>query len=341
MIVVTEGNIVAWNGAILYIAIAMKKEKIDFGGRRIGEGEPCFTIAEIGINHNGSIDLVKQLIDASIEAGADAVKFQKRTISMVYTPEELCKPREVPADIITKALERGVLPQENVQRLTSDPSNTTNGDLKWALEFTAKEYAEIDGFCKEKGILWFGSPWDEESVEFLEQFNPPAYKIASALLTDEHLLRLIRSKRKPVLLSSGMSTIEEVDAAVTVLGKDDLLLMHCVSTYPAELHEINLSLIPMLRNRYGVPIGYSGHEKGVYTSLCAVVLGAVAVERHITLDRSLWGTDQSASLEPKGFALMTKEIRNFEEAKGDGVKTVLESEKPILKKLRRNLATHP
>ncbi|MDD5075199.1 MAG: N-acetylneuraminate synthase family protein, partial [Candidatus Peribacteraceae bacterium] len=308
----------------------MKKEKIGLGSRKIGEGEACYVIAEIGINHNGSIDLAKRLIDASIDAGADAVKFQKRTIPTVYTPEELCKPREVPADIIEKALERGVLPQENVQRLrASRLTETTNGDLKWALEFSAKEYAEIDSYCKTKKIVWFGSPWDEESAEFLSQFNPPAYKIASASLTDERLLRFVRSKGKPVILSTGMSTTEEVDTAVEILGKEDLLLMHCVSTYPAELREINLSLIQTLRSRYEVLVGYSGHERGVYTSLCAVVLGAVAVERHITLDRSLWGSDQAASLEPKGLALLTQEIRNFEQARGDGVKIVLESEKPI------------
>lgn len=318
----------------------MSKENICLEGRCIGEREPCFIIAEIGINHNGNLALVKKMIDAAIDAGADAVKFQKRTVPAVYTEEELNKHREVPAEIITAALERGVLPPENVRRLTADSTNTTNGDLKWALEFTGKEYEEIDRYCKEKLIPWFGSPWDEESVDFLAQFNPPAFKIASAHLTNEPLSRHIRSKNKPVILSTGMSTIGEIDAAVDVLGKDDLLLMHCIATYPAELHEINLKTIHTLRDRYAVPIGYSGHEKGVYTSLCAVVLGAVAVERHITLDRSLWGTDQSASLEPKGFSLMVQEIRNFEKARGDGIKTVLASEIPILKKLRKTPAAH-
>lgn len=313
----------------------MAKGEIRIGNRKIGAAEPCFVIAEIGINHNGDLDLAKKLIDAAVEAGADAVKFQKRTVTVVYTEEELKKPREVPAEVIAAALARGVLPPENVKRLQTNPQDTTNGDLKWALEFSEKEYGEIDAYCKAKNILWFVSPWDEGSVDVMEKFNPPAYKIASASLTDAGLLKHIRATGRPVILSTGMSTLEEIDAAVAILGTDNLLIMHCVSTYPAELKDLNLLGIKTLSERYGMPVGYSGHEKGVYTSLCAAVLGAISVERHLTLDRAMWGSDQAASLEPKGFEMMTREIRNYELAKGDGVKVVLESEKPILKKLRR------
>lgn len=317
----------------------MPTGKITVGNRRVGEAEPCFIIAEIGINHNGSVDVAKQLIDAAVEAGADAVKFQKRTVPVVYSQADLAKPREVPREIIQGALDRGVLPAENVERLlASDLQETTNGDLKWALEFSEREYEQIDVHCRAKNILWFASPWDEGSVDFLEQFNPPAYKIASASLTDESLLRHVRAARKPVFLSTGMSTMDEIDAAVRVLGKEDLVLLHCVSTYPAELEELNLGVIATLRERFALPIGYSGHEKGVYMSLCARVLGAVTVERHLTLDRSMWGSDQAASLEPKGLQLLVNEIRSYEEAKGDGIKRVLEKEQPILQKLRRKLA---
>ncbi len=313
----------------------MTKEKIRIGSRSLGENEPCYVIAEIGINHNGSMELAKRLIDAAVDAGADAVKFQKRTITVVYTPEELQKPREVPREIIESALKRGVLPAENVKRLQADMQSTTNGDLKWALEFSEKEYAEIDAYCKSKNIAWFASPWDEASVDFLEKLNVPAYKVASASLTDEALLRRMRDTGKPVILSTGMSTMAQVDAAVKVLGKDKLLIMHCVSTYPAELEQLNLKGIQTLKDAYpDVLIGYSGHEKGVYMSLCAAVLGAVSVERHLTLDRSMWGSDQAASLEPKGMELLVGEIRNYEKAKGDGVKKILPEEEPILNKIR-------
>lgn len=317
----------------------MQKGDVSVGNRRIGHEGVCFVIAEIGINHNGSVALAKKLIDTAVDAGADAVKFQKRTVPVVYGEEELQKLREVPVELMTAAIKRGVLFPESVERLvSSEYQQTTNGDLKWALEFTENEYAEIDRYCQEKNILWFASPWDEASVDFLEQFDLPAYKIASASLTDDGLLRYIRSRGRPLFLSTGMSTLEEIDHAVEVLGKDDLVLMHCVSTYPAELEELNLNAIRTLRERYEIPIAYSGHERGVYTSLCAVVLGAVAVERHITLDRSMWGSDQAASLEPKGLNFLVTEIRNYERAKGDGMKRVLETELPIQKKLRRKRA---
>jgi len=280
------------------------------GNRDIGPNEPCFIIAEIGINHNGDLGITKQLIDASLEAGCDAVKFQKRTVDVVYTAEELARPRE-------------------------NPFGNTNGDLKRGLEFGQEQYKEIDAYCKEKGILWLASCWDEGAVDFIDAFNPPCYKIASASLTDDDLLRHHRSKRKPIIISTGMSTQEEIDHAVEVLGKDDLIILHATSTYPAKLEELNLSMIPVLTQKYGVPVGYSGHEVGLSTSFAAAVLGACVIERHITLDRAMWGSDQPASIEPQGFNRLVRDIRVWEEAKGDGIKHVYDSELPILEKLRR------
>jgi N-acetylneuraminate synthase len=278
--------------------------------RLVGDDQPCYIVAEIGINHNGDLDLAKKLISVAVAAGCDAVKFQKRTIDVVYTPEELAKPRE-------------------------NPFGETNGDLKRALEFSLEEYREIDAFCKSIKMTWFASPWDEDSVDFLEQFHVPVYKIASASLTDDDLLRYIRKADKPVILSTGMSTVEEIDHAVEVLGKRDLLLLHATSTYPASYNELNLRAIPSLAARYGVPVGYSGHETGIPTSVCAVALGACCVERHITMDRAMWGSDQAASLEPNGISRLVRDIRLWEQAKGDGVKRVFEREIPIIKKLRR------
>jgi len=280
------------------------------GNRDIGPNAPCFVIAEIGINHNGDLDITKQLIDASLEAGCDAVKFQKRTVEVVYTEEELARPRE-------------------------NPFGDTNGDLKRGLEFGQEQYKEIDAYCKEKGILWLASCWDEGAVDFIDAFNPPCYKIASASLTDDDLLKHHRSKQKPMIISTGMSTQEEIDHAVEVLGTDDLIILHATSTYPAKLEELNLSMIPVLAQKYGVPVGYSGHEVGLSTSFAAAVLGACVVERHITLDRSMWGSDQPASIEPQGFDRLVRDIRAWEEARGDGVKHVYDSELPILEKLRR------
>ncbi|MDP2676840.1 MAG: N-acetylneuraminate synthase family protein [bacterium] len=312
---------------------------VQIGNKKIGDGEPCFMVAEIGINHNGSMELTKKLIDAAIEAGCDAVKFQKRTVSIVYSEEELMRPREVPAHVISAAINRGVLSSDRVASLVkSNLLETTNGDLKLALELTEKEYKEIDAYCKEKGIMWFASPWDEKSVDFLEQFNPPAYKVASASLTDSSLLRYIRSKGRPVILSTGMSTMEQIQKAVELLGKENLILLHCVSTYPSDEKDINLSAITTFAKAFpGVPIGYSGHERGISSSVNAVVLGACMVERHITLDRTMWGSDQAASVEPKGMELLVRDIRKFEEARGNGTKVVLASEESIIKKLRRKI----
>jgi len=283
---------------------------VKIGNKLVGDDQPCYIIAEIGINHNGDIDLAKRLISVAVAAGCDAVKFQKRTVEVVYTAEELAKPRE-------------------------NPFGTTNGDLKYGLEFEEDDYKEIDAFCKSIKIPWFVSPWDEGAVDFIEQFDTPVYKIASASLTDDHLLKHIRKTGKPVVASTGMSTYAEIDHAVGVLGKENLVLMHTTSTYPANYDELNLRAIPTMAKRYGVPIGYSGHETGIPTSVAAAVLGACIVERHITMDRAMWGSDQSASLEPNGISRLVRDIRLVEQSLGDGIKRVYEREVPIIKKLRR------
>ncbi len=284
--------------------------EIRLGSMVIGPGKPCYVIAEIGINHNGDIDLAKKLINVALGAGCDAVKFQKRTIDVVYTPEELAKPRE-------------------------SPFGNTNGDLKRGLEFEIEEYREIDRYCREVKIDWFASCWDEASVDFIAQFSVPCFKIASASLTDDNLLRHTRAVGKPIILSTGMSTIKEIDHAVEVLGKKDLAILHACSTYPAYYEELNLKVIDVLRDRYGVPVGYSGHETGLPSCVAAAVLGACMIERHITLDRSMWGSDHAASLEPNGITRLVRDIRLIEKSMGDGVKRVLEREQPIIKKLRR------
>ena len=284
--------------------------EVRLGSKVVGPGRPCYVVAEIGINHNGDIDLAKKLINVALGADCDAVKFQKRTIDVVYSAEELAKPRE-------------------------SPFGTTNGDLKRGLEFEQEEYEEIDRYCREVKIDWFASCWDEASVDFIAQFKVPCFKIASASLTDDNLLRHTRAVGKPIVLSTGMSTIQEVDHAVEVLGKQDLVLLHACSTYPAYYEELNLRVIDVLRDRYGVPVGYSGHETGLPSSVAAAVLGACIIERHITLDRSMWGSDHAASLEPNGITRLVRDIRLIEKSMGDGVKRVLEREQPIIKKLRR------
>ena len=283
---------------------------ISFNNRKVGNGHPCYIIAEIGINHNGDIEIAKKLIDLAKVAGCDAVKFQKRTVDVVYSPEELAKPRE-------------------------SPYGNTNGDLKYGLEFGLEKYQEIDRYCKEKNFHWFASCWDEGSVDFIEQFDVPCYKIASACLTDDELIRHTRSKGRPIIMSTGMSTVEQVDHAVEILDKDDLAILHAISTYPAYYEEINLSVIPKFQERYGVPVGYSGHETGIPTSVAAVALGACIVERHITIDRTMWGSDHAASLGPSGIIQMVRDIRLLEMAMGDGIKRVIEREMPVIKKLRR------
>jgi N-acetylneuraminate synthase len=287
-----------------------KLAEVRLGSKLVGPGKPCYVIAEIGINHNGDIDIAKKLINVASGAGCDAVKFQKRTIDVVYSREELAKPRE-------------------------SPFGDTNGDLKRGLEFGLEEYEEINRYCREVKIDWFASCWDEASVDFIARFQVPCFKVASASLTDDKLLRHTRKVGKPILLSTGMSTLNEVDHAVEVLGKQDLVLLHACSTYPAYYEELNLHVIDVLRERYGVPVGYSGHETGLASSVAAAVLGSCIIERHITLDRSMWGSDHAASLEPNGITRLIRDIRLIEKSMGDGVKRVLEREQPIIKKLRR------
>jgi N-acetylneuraminate synthase len=284
---------------------------VRIGDRPVGEGEPCFVIAEIGLNHNGDIGVAKKLIDAAMLAGCDAVKFQKRT-------PELCVPPE----------------QRDVQRET--PWGTmTYMEYRRRVEFGQKEYAEIDRYCQEKGINWFASCWDEPSIDFIERFSPSCYKVASASLTDMKLLAHAGATGRPIIISTGMSTIEEIDNAVAQLDPERLLIAHATSTYPCSPEELNLRMIGTLKQRYSAPVGYSGHEVGLQTTCAAVVLGACFVERHITLDRAMWGSDQAASVEPGGFSRLVRDIRTIERAMGDGHKRVYDSELPIRAKLRR------
>ncbi len=333
---------------------------VRIGNKPVGTGQPCFIIAEIGINHNGSLEITKRLIDAAVGAGCDAVKFQKRTVRVVYTHEELAKPRQVDVSIINNAMDRieiegvryPVFPGENLRRLEKDRINTTNGDLKYALEFELKEFDMIDRYCQEKGIAWFASAWDGLSAHFINGFNVPCHKIASACLTHADLLRRVRYNGKPVILSTGGSTMEQIEKAVDILGREDLLILHCVANYPCKDEEINLRMIETLRDKFeGIPVGYSGHEKDSLPSLVAVSMGACVVERHITLDKNMPGSDHKASLEPQEFSDLVAKIRKLNEGdslsfgpeeagrlgiiKGDGVKRVYDSEAEVMKKLRR------
>lgn len=284
--------------------------QVMIGSTPVGDGAPCYVVGEIGINHNGDLGIARRLIDVAAIAGCQAVKFQKRTVEVVYTREELAKPRE-------------------------SPFGKTNGDLKRALEFGLDHYRNIDNYGREQKLAWFASCWDEASVDFMEQFAPPCYKIASASLTDSALLEHHRATGRPMILSTGMSTLEEVDRAVEILGTDKLVILHTTSAYPAKVTDLNLRMIPVLRARYGVPVGYSGHEVGLAATYAAVALGACMVERHITLDRAMWGSDQAASVEPQGLMKLVRDVRAIESALGDGVKRVTADEEPILKKLRR------
>ena len=285
--------------------------ELKLGNRWIGDGHPAFIVAEIGINHNGDLDMAKELILAARHAGVDAVKFQKRTPELCVPPDQRGQMRETPWGYITYL------------------------DYRYKVEFGEKEYAEINRFCQENEITWFASVWDEPSVDFLESYDPIAYKIPSASLTDSALLRRLHATGKPLILSTGMSTMEQIKKAVAILGEENLAITHATSTYPCEPSELNLRMIQTLRDTFSCPIGYSGHEVGLVTSAVAVGLGACIVERHITLDRALWGSDQAASVEPGGFERLVKYIRVTEQALGDGVKQVYESEKSSLRKLRR------
>ncbi len=283
---------------------------VKIGDSVIGNGNPAYFIAEIGINHNGDINIAKRLITLAAGAGCNAVKFQKRN-------PEVCVP----------------LSQRNLMRETPW-GLITYFDYRFKVEFEEQEYAEIDTFCKSLNITWFASPWDMDSVDFLEKFNIPCYKIPSAKLTDDKLLEHVRGKGMPVILSTGMSSLEQLDHAVDILGKKDLILLHCCSAYPATYTDLNLRLIPYLKERYGVQVGYSGHETGLPSTVAATVLGACIVERHITLDRAMWGSDHAASLEPSGLSRLMRDIRLVEKSMGEPVKRILESEEPIIKRLR-------
>ncbi|WP_431070972.1 N-acetylneuraminate synthase family protein [Microbacterium phyllosphaerae] len=285
---------------------------VSIGSRVIGGGHPAYLIAEIGLNHNGDVDIAKRLIDVAAKAGADAVKFQKRTPE-ISTPEHM---RDVPRET----------PWGTMSYL----------DYRRRVEFGRDEYIAIGDHATMLGLDWFASPWDVPSVDFLEDLNVVAHKVASASLTDTELLVALRETGKPIILSTGMSTIEQIDRALATLGTDRVVLMHATSTYPLEPEEANLRAIATLRDRYpGVPVGYSGHERGLQISLAAVAIGAVAVERHITLDRTMWGSDHAASLEPTGLEHLVRDIRVIEAALGDGVKRVFDGERAPMAKLRR------
>ena len=285
---------------------------ISIGSRQIGEGQPVYVIAEIGINHNGDLEIAKKLMDVAASAGCDAVKFQKRT-------PELC------------------VPEEQKSQIRETPWGTmTYLEYKERTEFGQQEYQQIDTYAKQLGIHWFASPWDLPSVDFLLTFDPVCIKVASASLTDDALLKKLVASGIPLILSTGMSTMEEIDHAATGAKSSKYALAHATSTYLCQPGELNLRMISTLKDKFQVPIGYSGHETGLATTLAAVAMGATFIERHITLDRAMWGTDHSASVEPTGLDRLVRDIRNIELAFGDGVKRVFESELPVRAKLRRN-----
>jgi N-acetylneuraminate synthase len=286
-------------------------DEVQVGRYTVGDGHPVYVIGEIGLNHNGDVEIAKKLIDVASIAGAQAVKFQKRTPA-ISTPEHMKQvPRETPWGTMTYL------------------------EYRYRVEFEKDQYAEIGAYADSKGLDWFASPWDEPAVDFLEDMGVVTHKVASASVTDIGLLQTLRDTGKPIILSTGMSTLEQIDRAVEVLGTDKLVILHATSTYPLPPEEANLLMIPTLKERYGVPVGYSGHEPGLQISLAAVAMGAVAVERHITLDRAMWGSDHSASLEPHGLMSLVRDIRIINTAMGDGVKRVFPGELAPLSKLRR------
>lgn len=274
-----------------------------------------FIIAEIGINHNGNLSIAKDLIDVAQEAGCNAVKFQKRDIDKVYTQELLDSPRE-------------------------SPWGTTQRDQKKGLEFGKEEYDEINSYCKSKGIDWFASAWDIKSQKFLRQFDCKYNKVASAMVVDEGLLNSIASEKKHTFISTGMTTYTDIEKAISIFEEADCSfeLMHTVSTYPMKDEDANLNMIKTLRDKFNCDIGYSGHEVGLAVSYAAAALGITSLERHITLDRAMYGSDQSASVEPRGLRELVGAVRKIEQAMGDGEKCILDAELPIAKKLRAHLA---
>lgn len=290
----------------------MNKREIKIGSRFIGDGHPVFVVGEIGINHNGDVGIAKKIIAGAKHAGCDAVKFQKRT-------PEICTPKD----------------QWNIERDTPW-GRMTYIDYRHKVEFGENEYSEIDKYCKEIGMIWFSSCWDEDAVDFIEKFNPPLYKTASAALTDFSLLEKHKKLNKPIMMSTGMSTIEQIEKAISFMDKNNLMIAHATSAYPCKNEELNLRMIETLKQKYpDIPIGYSGHEVGLAPTWAAVALGACFVERHITLDRAMWGTDQAASVEIGGMERLVSSIRDIEKSLGDGVKKVYDSELGQIKKLRR------
>jgi len=285
---------------------------VRIGSHVVGEGLPAYLIAEIGLNHNGDVDLAKRLVDVAADSGAQAVKFQKRTPE-ISTPAHM---RDVPRET----------PWGTMSYL----------EYRYRVEFDRDHYIEIGDHATLRGLDWFASPWDVPSVEFLEDLNVVAHKVASASVTDLELLRALAATGKPIILSTGMSTIDQIDTAVDVLGVENLVLLHATSTYPLPAEEANLRMMTTLRGRYpGVPVGYSGHEPGLQISLAAAALGATAIERHITLDRTMWGSDHAASLEPEGLRHLIRDIRIVETALGDGIKRIMPGEEAPMAKLRR------
>ena len=278
-----------------------------------------FIISEIGINHNGDLAITKKMIDASIEAGVDAVKFQKRDIDIVYSKEQLEKPR-------------------------TSPFGSTEREQKEGLEFDGEEYDEIDNYCREKNIIWFSSAWDVNSLKFLDKYNSKYNKVASAMLVDEFFLSEVAKRKKHTFISTGMSDFNMIDNAVEIFKKNDCSfeLMHCISAYPFNSEIANLNMIKILKDRYKCNVGYSGHEKGgKLVSLAAVSLGSTSLERHLTLDRTMYGSDQAASITPIGFKSLIGDIRILEKAlTGDDKKIILDLEKPVAAKLRTHIKSN-
>jgi N-acetylneuraminate synthase len=292
--------------------LSVDSARVKIGNKAVGAGAPVFVIGEIGINHNGSLEIAKRLIDGAVLAGADAVKFQKRTPEKCVPRDQWDKERDTPWGRMSYI------------------------EYRRRVEFGAREYAEIDRYCAERGMLWFASCWDEESVDFIESFRPPCYKVASASLTDLPLLKKMRGTGRPLMLSTGMSTLEEIAAAVDAVGRESLLIAHATSSYPCPPEHLNLNMIRTLKGFYPeCPIGYSGHEVGLAPTWAAVTLGACFVERHITLDRAMWGSDQAASVEIGGLFRLVANIRDIERSLGDGVKRIYEGELAAREKLRR------
>jgi N-acetylneuraminate synthase len=283
---------------------------IELNGRGVGDGCPVYVIAEIGINHNGSVEIAKKLVDAAKAAGCDAVKFQKRNPEKCVPAEVRDKMRETPWGYITYL------------------------EYRYKVEFGQDDFQQINNYCRAQKIDWFVSCWDTDSVDFIKPFHTPCIKIPSASLTDRELLEAIRDAGRPIMLSTGMSNMDQIKAAVKLLGTERLLLAHATSTYPCAKEELNLRMINTLREMFDCPVGYSGHEVGLTTTLAAVALGAQFVERHVTLDRAMWGSDQAASIEPQGVRQLVKNIRSVETALGDGKKRVYDSEVAAASRLR-------